>query len=139
MHIFVAVASIKHYCCNITPSVSVDLHIGSLHFGITSEHNTYMSCRIRKPTICICEKKGADQLCSDCTADQHLCFRYKDSAIPLLLIFKISSFWSASEALPGEKGYLFSGIWGEGPFIFRDLGDFGVVGSREQEAEKKTF
>ena len=38
-----------------------------------------------KPTICICENKDADQLCSNCTADQHLCFRYTDSTIPLLL------------------------------------------------------
>ena len=39
-----------------------------------------------------------------------------------------------------EKGYLFSGIWGEGSFIFRDLGgDFGVLGSREQWAEEKYF
>ena len=36
---------------------------------------------MRKPDFCICENKGADQLCSDCTADQHLCFRYSDSTI----------------------------------------------------------
>ena len=36
-----------------------------------------------------------------------------------------------------EKGYLFSGIWGEGPFIFRDLGSFGSF--REQVAEEKHF
>ena len=36
-----------------------------------------------KPTICICENKGADQLRSNCEADQHLCFRYMDSAIYL--------------------------------------------------------
>ena len=33
----------------------------------------YLFRRIRKPTVCICENKGADQLCSNCTADQHLC------------------------------------------------------------------
>ena len=27
-----------------------------------------------KPTICIGENKGADQLCSNWEADQHLCF-----------------------------------------------------------------
>ena len=43
-----------------------------------------MSHIMRKPTFCICENKGADQLCSNCTADQHLCFRYIDSTIPLL-------------------------------------------------------
>ena len=62
-----------------------------------------------------------------------------------------------------EKGYLFSGIWGEGLFIFRDLGRkviyfqgfgekdhlfsgiwgesiiLGVLGNREQGAEEKHF
>ena len=32
-----------------------------------------------------CEYKDADQMCSNCTADQHLCFSYMDSTIPLLL------------------------------------------------------
>ena len=40
---------------------------------------------MRKPTICICENKDADQLCSNCTADQRLCFRLTDSNIPLLI------------------------------------------------------
>ena len=44
-----------------------------------------------KPTICIGENKGADQLRSNCEADQRLCFRYSDSTIiPLLL--KIRNF-----------------------------------------------
>ena len=47
---------------------------------------------MEKPTIRIYENKAADQLCSNCTADQGLCFRLRDSAIPLLLIFKVSSF-----------------------------------------------
>ena len=34
--------------------------------------------------LCLCENKGADQLCSYCTADQHICFHYKDSTISLL-------------------------------------------------------
>ena len=42
-----------------------------------------------KPTICIGENKDADQLCSNCTADQRLCFRYSDSTFPLLLISKV--------------------------------------------------
>ena len=37
-----------------------------------------------KPTICIGENKGADQLRGNCEADQRLCFRYSDSTIPLL-------------------------------------------------------
>ena len=43
-----------------------------------------------KPTICIGENKGADQLRSNCEADQRLCFRYMDSTIPLLSKSKIS-------------------------------------------------
>ena len=46
-----------------------------------------------KPTICIGENKGADQLRSNCEADQRLCFRYSDSIVPLLLKSEISSFW----------------------------------------------
>ena len=50
-----------------------------------------MSCVMRKPTICICENKDADQLRSNREADQHLCFRFLDSTIPLLSKYKISS------------------------------------------------
>ena len=39
---------------------------------------------MRKPTICICENKDADQLRGNREADQRLCFRYIDSTIPLL-------------------------------------------------------
>ena len=34
-----------------------------------------------KPTICIGENKGADQLRGNREADQRLCFRYSDSTI----------------------------------------------------------
>ena len=51
----------------------------------------YLSRIVRKPDFCLCENKGADQLRSNCEADQRLCFRYSDSTIPLLLIAKISS------------------------------------------------
>ena len=40
---------------------------------------------MRKPAFCIFKNKGADQLCGNCAADQHLCFPYIDSTIPLLL------------------------------------------------------
>ena len=46
---------------------------------------------VRNPAFCICENKGADQLCSICTADQRLCFRYMGSTIPLLSKPEISS------------------------------------------------
>ena len=47
-----------------------------------------------KPTICICENKGADQLRGnrDREADQRLCFRYMDGTLPLLLKSEILSF-----------------------------------------------
>ena len=37
----------------------------------------------------ICENKDADQLRGNRKADQRLCFRYLDSAIPLLPKYKI--------------------------------------------------
>ena len=46
---------------------------------------------MRKPTFCIFETKGADQLCGNRAADQRLCFQCIDSTIPLLPKFKISS------------------------------------------------
>ena len=54
---------------------------------------------MRKPDFRICENKGADQLCSNCTADQRLKFRSTDSTIPPLLIFEISSFCHLSETV----------------------------------------
>ena len=45
-----------------------------------------------KPTICLGENKGADQLRSNCEADQRLHFRYSDSTAPLLLKSEISRF-----------------------------------------------
>ena len=52
---------------------------------------------MRKPEFCQSEDKGADQLCSSCTPNQRLCFRYLDSIIPLLPKSKISSFKSFSD------------------------------------------
>ena len=43
---------------------------------------------MRKPAFCICENKDADQLRGNREADQRLCFRYMDSAIPLLSKFE---------------------------------------------------
>ena len=54
-----------------------------------------MSLCMRKPTIYIGKNKATDQLRGDRKADQRLCFRYKDSALPLLLKSKISSFQPA--------------------------------------------
>ena len=40
---------------------------------------------LHQKKIGICKKKGADQLCSFCTADRRLCFRYTDRSNPALL------------------------------------------------------
>ena len=53
---------------------------------------------MRKRDFCLCEKKVADQLRSNCEADQHLCFRYMDSTISLPLKYEISSFYPSSLA-----------------------------------------
>ena len=52
----------------------------------------HMSSAMRKPAFCICENKGADQLCGNGTADQRLCFHYKvQSLFCLNLKFQASS------------------------------------------------
>ena len=60
----------------------------------------YMSRVVRKPDFCICENKDADQLRGNRKADQHLCFPYTDSTIPLLPKSKFSSLSCVVE-LPG--------------------------------------
>ena len=57
-----------------------------------SNYDKHMSRRMGKPTICIGENKGADQLRSNCEADQRFCFRYSHSTISLLLKSEISGF-----------------------------------------------
>ena len=44
----------------------------------------YMSI-VRKPDFRICENKGVDHFCNNYEADQHLCLRYTDSTISVLL------------------------------------------------------
>ena len=45
---------------------------------------------MRKPDFRLCEDEGADQLRSNCEADQRLCFRYTDSTTPSLPKCEIS-------------------------------------------------
>ena len=47
---------------------------------------------MRKPAFCICKNKGADQLRSNCAADQRLCFLYIDNTIHRLPKYEISNF-----------------------------------------------
>ena len=71
-----------------------NIHLNSNH--------CYMSRVMRKLDFCICENIDADQLRGNREADQRLCFRYKDSTIPLLSESKISSLWPyAVIAQPG--------------------------------------
>ena len=53
---------------------------------------------MRKTDLYLCENKGADQLRSNCEADQRLCFHYTDSTIPLLPKPEISSLYPSSIA-----------------------------------------
>ena len=46
---------------------------------------------MRKPAVCLCENKDADQLRGNHTADQGLCFCFIDSAISLFPKFIASS------------------------------------------------
>ena len=59
-------------------------HSSLFSYKLLKKFNKEMSLCMGKPTICIGEYKGADQLRSNCEADQRLCFRYTDSTIPLL-------------------------------------------------------
>ena len=61
-----------------------------------------MSLVMRKPEFCICENKGADQLCVNRTTDQRLCFRYMDSTIPLLSKSEISSLGNPEDRFPHD-------------------------------------
>ena len=54
---------------------------------------------MRKPAFCIYENKDADQLRGNREADQRLCFRHMDSAIPLLSKSEISSLLPSSVAV----------------------------------------
>ena len=73
---------------------------GWIKLNITTAEKNYhkyfmfikLSRPMGKPTICIGENKGADQLRGNREADQRLCFRYSDSTIFLLLKSEISSF-----------------------------------------------
>ena len=88
-------AKVKPKMFYVMEAVGVSFYPFYANVYYFSHHNT-------KPTICICENKSADQLCSNCTADQRLCFRSIDSTIPHLLKSNISSFQLASMAVqPG--------------------------------------
>ena len=61
------------------------------HFEIGNHFCEYAGTNMRKLDFCLYENKDTDQLCSYCTVDLCLCFRFRDITI-LLLESKISSF-----------------------------------------------
>ena len=75
---------------------------------------------MRKPGFCLCENKVADQLRSNCDADQRLCLHCSDSTIPPILITKISSSSPSSRTVQvslyrtrlelSKTGFLASGL-----------------------------
>ena len=67
--------------------------------GTTPRRKRDLSHPMGKPTICIGENKGADQLRSNHEADQRLCFRYSDNTIPSLLIVLLTPKFQASSLL----------------------------------------
>ena len=72
----------------------------SVHYNMQS--TLYLSLFMRKPAFCIMRNKDADQLRGNREADQRFCFRYKDSTIPLLPKFEISSLLPSSVSIqPG--------------------------------------
>ena len=48
----------------------------------------HVSRLMGKPATCLGENKDADQLRGNREADQRLCFRYSDSTIPLLCLYR---------------------------------------------------
>ena len=64
------------YVCEDTETLvtRTDFKHYDVEFGIWVQVSN-MSLVLRKPAFCICETKDADQLPSNCAADQHLCFR----------------------------------------------------------------
>ena len=69
---------------------------------VRSGSDLKMSHHTRKPTTCICEIKGADQLCSNCTADHRFVFttrivqflfflnpKFQASTLPLCLYMPV--------------------------------------------------
>ena len=86
-------------------------HIEMIGYDTIYRFSLNLSHVIRKPAFCVCENKGADQLRSNCAADQRLCFGYIDSTIPLLPKSEISSLQQSSVTVqPGLYR-----IWSETP------------------------
>ena len=83
--------NLRGLSCAVPPVDVAALHCSEKINTSYCYTNKDVSRLMRKPTICICENKDADQLRGNSEADQRLCFHYSDSTIPLLLKSEISS------------------------------------------------
>ena len=97
IHVHYLTKESAQWCLNVLRLFRIMTEIQA--FGLVTID---LSRVMRKPTICICQNKDADQLRGNREADQRLCFRYLDSTIPLLSKSKVSSFWPSPVAVqPG--------------------------------------
>ena len=80
------IVSVEHLMMNLSKC-----RVHSKTFYMKRCADYYMSLVVRIPAFCICKNKNADQLRGKREADQRLCFRYSDSAIPQLPKPEISS------------------------------------------------
>ena len=134
--------------------------LGKIRVGRVTGNTHFFFGLMRKPAFCICKNKYADQLRSNCAADQHLSFRFMDNTIPVFYLnpkFQASRhlLWPSSPVCvgPGRKplrpvfsqrgsygnqqvtlvvipSASFEGI-GQSFFIFRFTGSFCKKGCRE--------
>ena len=85
----IAVFPLTRPTLNFTPTLQCLLPIkikqNYFHTDRPSTFKRHLSRLVGKPTICIGENKGADQLRGNREVDRRLCFRYSDSIIPLQL------------------------------------------------------
>ena len=65
---------------------------------------------LRKTDFCPCKLKDANQLYSNCTSGQRLCFCYTHSTIPLVLVSKISSFYPSVTGPDSTESIMFSTV-----------------------------
>ena len=76
--------------------MSFDISLVMIKEALKQQMKVQISLSSHKVLIELLQEKNKNMQCenkaSDCEADQHLCFCYKDSTIPLLLKFEISSF-----------------------------------------------
>ena len=95
---FVFIDTLQGWCSINTASIASDGLQSHIHTVSGTQDMVIVGQKVskyeplHKNTIkLVVENIVTDQLCSNCTADQLLCFRYTDSIIPIVLKFKVSS------------------------------------------------